>query len=352
MSRPLDEKRDDSFNSVIGLGTSSIRKSYYPGLKRFRALLDQSSEGIILATHPEGGIIDINDTAREYSKSLSQKEIKTIFELFNDKPELIKALKTDYTSYSISHHPKNDSRELYLDISCRKVNFEGRDYTVLIMHDVTEKERLLLALKQSLDEKNVLIKEVHHRVKNNLQLVNSLINLQDQPQNHNEEMEQFINDLRTRILSMALVHEQLYISDDMNHINMPEYIHSLTESIRSTIPGSASNIEMVLDVDDIGVTVDNAIPLGLMLNEMITNSFKHAFPDRKKGKIEIHLKNNGNELEIIFQNNGIPFPENFDMETSGTLGTALISSLVLQLNAEMEFRGTDGAFYCIKKIKS
>ncbi len=352
MSRPLDEIRDESFNSVIGLGSSSIRKSYYPGLKRFRALLDQSSEGIILATHPEGGIIDMNDTAREYSKSLIETEIKTIFELFKDKPELIQALKNDYTSYSISYHPKKLSKDLYLDISCRKVNFENRDYTVLIMHDVTEKEQLLMALKQSLDEKNVLLKEVHHRVKNNLQLVNSLINLQDQSQNHNEEMEQFINDLRTRILSMALVHEQLYISDDMNRINMPEYIHSLTESIRSTIPGSASNVEMFLDVDDIGVSVDNAIPLGLMLNEMITNSFKHAFPDRKKGRIEIHLKNNGNELEITFQNNGIPFPADFSMESSGTLGTALISSLVLQLNAEMEFSGTDGAFYSIKKIKS
>lgn len=187
-------------------------------------------------------------------------------------------------------------------------------------------------IENSLIEKDSLLKEIHHRVKNNLQVVSSLLSIQTK----NTRSKSAINALeegKSRVKAMALIHQKLYQNEDLSVIKMQEYIESLSASIQSVYKKKGFKINMHIDAQSADLDVDRAIPIGLILNELISNSFKYGFEGEKTGNIYIQLKEENGHLLFDYKDDGIGLPEGFDVESSGSMGLNLIRRLANQLRS-------------------
>lgn len=229
----------------------------------------------------------------------------------------------------------------------------GTTSSVVSLLDITDRKKSEQAIKNSLKEKELLLQEIHHRVKNNMQIISSLLNLQSSFI-EDEEIENILKDSQSRVKSMALVHEKLYQADDLAQINAAEYIRSLTTSMfhnYSVHPG----VELILDVGDVFFNIDTAVPLGLVINELVSNSLKYAFPDDRTGKIQISLKQSSEEGKyiLIVEDDGVGFPEDIDFLNSPSLGLQLVKTLVNQLNGTIELDRNKGTSFkiCIERNK-
>lgn len=198
--------------------------------------------------------------------------------------------------------------------------------------------------KVSLKEKEQLLKEVHHRVKNNLQIISSLLNLQsDYVQD--KQLLNLIRESKNRINSMSLIHEMLYSSEKLSEINFKEYLRILFDSILNTFQTEEYKIEFELDVaPEIQFNIDMMIPLGLILNEIFTNSFKYAFPNHK-GKISVQVKKTKKQYVFKIADNGVGIPEDFDVENAKSLGIQLIYMLSDQIDANITIDRKKGTVY-------
>lgn len=207
------------------------------------------------------------------------------------------------------------------------------------------RERTLLIEKQR-DEKEVLLKEIHHRVKNNLQVINSLLSIQSSYTNDPKSLALF-DEAKNRIRSMALIHEKMYQTGDLAHIDFQDYIMALTNDLISTY---SINCDIFLDIkiDDIKFDIDTIIPIGLLLNEIISNTLKYAFVDRKKGRIIIHLKHNeDNSYTLIAGDDGIGMSDDKLQEEDVSLGMELIKIFVEQIDGTIEKLAKEGTVYQI-----
>ena len=192
----------------------------------------------------------------------------------------------------------------------------------------------------------MLLRELHHRVKNNLQIILSLINLQSNGIKDQQDLEIF-RESQSRVKSLAIIHEKLYQSADFASINFGEYIQSLVSYLLSYY----SKTDIIVDIDvekDIVLNMDTAVPCGLIINELVTNSIKFAFPGRKTGKIYIHLNHDDGSLILIIGDNGIGLPEGTDFENSQKLGLQLVKTLTDQLEGTIQYNGENGAEFEIK----
>ena len=222
--------------------------------------------------------------------------------------------------------------------------------------DITDQKEAEDKIRKSLEEKEVLLREIHHRVKNNLQIISSLISLQSNYVDDEKIFETF-KEIQNRVKSIALIHEKLYQSKNLSKINFAEYIPQLASDLSRSYEISPF-IDLEVDVDDILLDINKALPCGLIINELITNSIKHAVPEikeypyfkiatsnSKKGKISINFHYSGDLYEMTVSDNGIGYPENLNPENSETLGLRLVNSLKDQLNSQAEFKNNDGAFF-------
>ncbi|HWQ19326.1 MAG TPA: histidine kinase N-terminal 7TM domain-containing protein [Methanotrichaceae archaeon] len=215
-----------------------------------------------------------------------------------------------------------------------------------VVTDITDRKRAEEMLKASLQEKEVLLKEIHHRVKNNLQVVSSLLSLQSGYVMDYQAREGF-KESQNRIRSMALVHEKLYKSADLSRINFSEYIGSIADYLRRSYAMNFRSIRLNLDVDDVSLNIDNAIPCGLIVNELISNCLKHAFPQGKAGDIFLSLHSIDGKIELIVRDNGVGLPKDMDIRKTKSLGITLVSTLVKQLKGTMEMRSESGTEFKI-----
>lgn len=209
-----------------------------------------------------------------------------------------------------------------------------------VAEDITERRRAHDALCASLREKDTLFKEVHHRVKNNLQLVSSLLSLQAQRIFNLEDRERFLDSQR-RIQSMTLVHEELYRTDDLSCIDFSYYVEQLARRIEQAF-SAVVPVELVVDLEKIHLSVDTAVPCGLILNELISNVYKHAFVGREQGRLFLssYLCDGSIVLKVV--DDGIGFPEDFDITQSNSLGMQVVHALVEQLSAELSITSDNG----------
>ena len=216
-----------------------------------------------------------------------------------------------------------------------------------VLRDITDRKHAEEQVKSSLKEKEVLLQEIHHRVKNNMQIISSLLNLQS---HHIEDVK--VKDMfkmsRDRIRSMALIHEKLYQSKDLTKINFAQYIQSLAVHLLNTYNVSMDRIKLNAKVTDVFLDINKAIPCGLIINELVSNSLKHAFPQDKKGNIRIQLNrgNNGN-VRLVVSDDGIGFSENVDFQHPDSLGLQLVNDLVDQLGGTLELDASEGTSYQI-----
>ncbi len=198
----------------------------------------------------------------------------------------------------------------------------------------------------SLKEKEQLLKEIHHRVKNNLQIVSSLLNLQSENILDKRYLD-LIVESRNRINSMALVHEMLYSSKDLSKIEIGEYVQRLSKGIELSLSKSHSDIKFDFSIEEhLYFDIDHMIPMGLILNEIISNSFKYAFPD-SVGVITIQISKPSDFYKLIVKDNGVGLKENFDIKRDSNLGMQLIYMLTEQMDAKVEIRRDKGVAYQI-----
>ena len=191
-------------------------------------------------------------------------------------------------------------------------------------------------LRKSLSEKELLLREVHHRVKNNLQVITSLLDLQSRTLSDPESIEK-IRESQDRIRLMLFIHEQLYRTDGLEKVNLQSYIESLTTQIAQSHGDPARSIRIERRVDDLLLDVDRALACGLIINELVTNAYKQAFPDGTDGEIKVRLQmGEEGECELEVSDNGRGFSEAAASERTESLGLTLVSTFVTQLSGRMQ----------------
>lgn len=195
-------------------------------------------------------------------------------------------------------------------------------------------------IQQSLNEKEVLLREIHHRVKNNLQFISSLLNLQSRHVK-DPEINTVLQESKNRVNSMSLIHQRLYQEDNLTGVDMDAYIHKLTESLLYAYKVDKQRIQTSIQVDDICLEVDSAIPIALILNELLTNVFKYAFADRETGKLDIQLIDRQDTLQLIVADDGVGIPDK-DTAARKSFGYNLIHSLLQKVGGEMHIQSQKG----------
>ena len=216
----------------------------------------------------------------------------------------------------------------------------GDEMVLSIVRDVSDRKQAEDRIRSSLAEKEVLLREIHHRVKNNLQVVSSLLTFQSDAL-ENEEAAEAFRESQNRIQAMANVHEHLYRSDNLAQIDMANYIKELVSYLRQSY--WAYGVVPKVEVADITLDVDTAIPCGLLINELVSNAIKHAFPSRRegesdtpRGEVHIALHPAGDGLELVVSDDGAGLPEDADLETAKSLGLRLVNLLTRQLQGELQ----------------
>jgi two-component system, sensor histidine kinase PdtaS len=228
-----------------------------------------------------------------------------------------------------------------------------RDSLVSLL-DVTERKNAEAEIRKSLKEKETLLKEIHHRVKNNLTVISSLLNLQSRYIKDKDDLIMF-KESQSRAKSMALIHQKLYDSSDLKRIDFGEYISTLATEMFHTYVSDASHIKLNLNVEDVMLDINTAIPLGLILNELLTNSMKYAFPsseflnkfNNKKGNIDVKLFKNKKNYVLSVEDDGIGFPEDIELENTDSLGLQLINSLTNQIDGKIDLDRSNGTSFKI-----
>jgi two-component sensor histidine kinase len=188
----------------------------------------------------------------------------------------------------------------------------------------------------------ILIKEIHHRVKNNLQIISSLMSLQRRNV-ADEDVSEVLNESRRRVEAIALIHEKLYQDHLGNRVDFKSYLEELMESQQTL----SSHVKCAVESDEVILSLDIAVPLGLIISELITNSIKHAFDRVEVPELKVNLSKDGNEFELVTKDNGVGLPVGFELQPPASLGSEIIVALTEQINARIEFSNDNGAMFKI-----
>ena len=242
--------------------------------------------------------------------------------------------------FKIRHRLRTKSGEWKWVLSAGRVverDADGIPVRVVGIHqDITEQHNNQIKLKESLAEKELLLKEVHHRVKNNLQVVSSLLDWQASLI-EDEAIRQNFTESQSRIHSMSLVHETLYQSQDLGKVDINAYIISLVGYLQNLLP-LQNSIKITMDVKDVHLDINTAVPCGQLINELLTNAYKHAFPNQFTGEINICFHQKDESFLLTVADNGIGFPSVELFEQAETLGIMLIKTLTQQLSGDIQFK--------------
>lgn len=219
---------------------------------------------------------------------------------------------------------------------------QGWLFTV-ILRDITQRKIADESIRASLREKEVLLKEIHHRVKNNLQVVSSLLGLQSRTiEDH--ALRKMFQESQNRVHSMALIHESLYQSANLSEIDFPAYIDQLADYLFRSYGVDPNRVQLAASIDELRLTIDTAVPCGLIINELVSNSLKYAFPAGRSGtiRIEMHYKDD-HSIRLAVTDNGVGFPDGIGQASTKSLGLRLVRTLADQLSATVEMSSASGA---------
>ena len=221
------------------------------------------------------------------------------------------------------------------------------------VRDITESKKDKMRIEDSLREKEVLLREVHHRVKNNMQVISSLLALQS-ANIEDEDILEIFRESRGRIKTMAMVHEKLYGSEELSKVDLSKYIDSLAHYLFQSFGIDSEKIVLKKDIEKISLDINTAIPLGLLLNELISNSLKHGFPDKEKGEVRVSMVRTGDErLKLVVSDNGVGVKDEIDMNKPGSFGLQLVNMLIEQLHGDMKIERDEETSFVItfKELK-
>ncbi|MBU7019229.1 MAG: PAS domain S-box protein [Theionarchaea archaeon] len=336
---PLTDWRDTLVSQVVVLRDITERKKAEDLLneneEKFRTIFENANDGIVYVDN-KGIILDINEKTEDL---LGYRREDVVGKLFydiefcdpRDLPRVIDVFsRTMATGELVSlmelemNHA--DGSKVFVEVSTRLIRNQGETEGLLsILRDITERKQTEEKIKASLKEKEVLLREIHHRVRNNLQIISSLLSLQSSYMTDDQYAE-MLKECQNRIRTMALIHERLYRSDNLAKIDFNTYIESLVHELVRSYGVNTDFITVRIDVDKISLGVDAAIPCGLIINELVSNCMKHAFPGGK-GEITVALHCSDGKIELIVKDNGIGIPETLDIRNTETLGLRLVTIL-------------------------
>lgn len=321
-----------------------------------RRILD-STDAHIAVVDSDGIIMEVNEAWRRFARENGGKERwGKGCRYFRDNPDRLSDAECARAAYAgIRQVQRGESTGFELEYPCHDGNrrrwfmmrvrpLAGRPGAVLISHTaITDRKLAEEALRASLAEKTVLLKEVHHRVKNNLQVISSILNLQV-ARVRAPEIRQVLNDTQNRVRSMALLHETLYRSDNLAYIRLPEYVETLCVQLLRAAGPEIARVRMERAIDDIALPLEQATPCGLIVNELVSNALKHAFPNGRNGLIAVSAKIlDDARMELAVADDGMGLPENFDPRACETLGLQLVNMLAAQLRGELIVVRAQGA---------
>ena len=233
-------------------------------------------------------------------------------------------------------------------VSCSPLITDGAVVGIVIVaRDITERKRADERFSASLREKEVLLKEVHHRVKNNLQVIASMLNLQAGSAT-DDHCRLALRDSQNRIRTLALIHEKLYTSGDLAEIPIKDYIEDLTSSLFRSLASDPDSVSLQLDIADVLLDINAAIPVALILNELTSNSLEHAFPAGTEGEISVTFKpTSATRFRLTVRDTGVGMPGELDFRNTESLGMQLVCLLTKQLDGEIELDRTDGTLFTV-----
>jgi two-component sensor histidine kinase len=244
---------------------------------------------------------------------------------------------------------RRDTSTFPIEVSQQIIEYGERPAVLSIIRDISERKQAEEQIKASLKEKEILLSEIHHRVKNNMQVISSLLKIQSDKIQEKEYADMF-KESNDRIRSMTLVHETLYQSKDFANVDFNGYAKSLVNGLFRSYGIDTNKIKVKIEVEGVSLGVDTAVPCGLLINELVSNSLKYAFPEDRRGEISIALRSiNEDEFELIVSDDGIGIPEDLDIKNTESFGMELISILAEdQLEGQIELDRTAGTRYQIR----
>ncbi|PBQ32120.1 hypothetical protein CNR22_10165 [Sphingobacteriaceae bacterium] len=241
------------------------------------------------------------------------------------------------TNFEIETRDK-DNKNIYLEVFFNPIYENERVVEVSgIAHNITEKKHVQQRMEFSLKEKEVLLREVHHRVKNNMQVISSILNLQSSYVS-DEYALTLLKESQNRIKTMAYIHESLYQNKSFSSVDFSDYVYTLVNNIVQSYSASSEKIKLELNIEKVSLSLDSSIPAGLIINELITNAIKHAFPGEKQGIITFNLRCENNFVFLELKDNGVGFAPGIDFENSHSLGLQLVNTLIEQIEGKLKFK--------------
>ena len=316
--------------------------------ERFRRLFETTKDGLLLINKQTGQIVNVNPAIREmleyHSDDLVGKQLNDVGLLKNvkDFQETIEELMHfGFINYEDVVAETRRGEFIHVDVHL----VDRAEFIQCNVRNITARKQAEERAERSLKEKTVMLQEIHHRVKNNLQVIYSLLNLQAQGI-ADEAARAKLEESKNRVLSMSLIHEKLYQSQDMAHVDFKEYLQSLVSGIADTYkrPGVIVSVEM----ETVHLDINDGIPCGLIVNELVSNSLKYGFPAEKPGTVKVGITMSSEGDHVLFvEDDGIGFPKDIDFRNPASLGLRLVNALTGQIHGKIELSGESGTRFSI-----
>lgn len=320
--------------------------------EKFREVFQNISDAVFLSEIKDcavGNFMEVNDVACRKLGYSRKKLLKMSYTDISD-PQLVDELSSHlgelYNNKRVSFECAlaTEDGPVPFDFNCHIFELNGRPVAVSVARDITERRKAEKLVKNSLKEKELLLREIHHRVKNNLMVISSLLNMQSR-QIKDQKVVSLLKDSQSRARSMAIIHEKLYGSNNLKKINFGDYIRDFTGELfktYSTRPG----LKLKMEVEDLMLDINTSIPLGLIVNELVSNSLKYAFTEENDGTVTVKFHQEDDLYTLTVEDNGMGMPDNFQEKES--LGLNLVKSLTKQLDGDLKLDRTHGTCFQIR----
>jgi PAS domain S-box-containing protein len=311
--------------------------------------IDHSSDPIFWI-RPDGSLADYNTAAHKslgYSfHEMSLLHIPDIDVNYSEEvwPSHWAELRDKKAMTFVSRQKRRDGTEFDVEINANFIVFEEQEFNCAFVRDITERKKSENALLASNQEKDLLIKEIHHRVKNNLQLISSILYIKMSGMKESE-IKTFLEDTRQKIRSIALIHERLLQTESVNEVDISDYLGKLIADLQMSNSRQDLNLIFNTEIDSEKFHLDVAIYCGLIINELVTNSLKHAFTNRSMGTIQIHFKKLEKGHRLMIKDDGSSLPENITIGKNGNFGMQLLEIFIKQLNGTVEVTRKNGTCF-------
>lgn len=357
MNQVLEERVDERTHSLLQevKERRHIEAELRATLSLLNATLDATADGILVVSmdHTITGINQRFIEMWRVSPALTQENnglmlMEGISDQLNDPGGFIKRI------LEMHEHPDAVSRDI-CEFKDGRV-FERFAYPqriedrtvgrVISYRDITTQRAAEAQMRSALQEKEVLLKEIHHRVKNNLQVISSLLNLQSQSVADPRDLS-LLMDSQNRVRSMALIHDSLYRSPDLSQVKFRDYVGNLIFSLVQAYKTDTGRVTFMHDVEDVTLRVDKAIPCGLIINELVSNALKHGFPGDRKGTVKVTMFQRGDTIELKVADTGVGLPPGMDFRKSASLGLELVTTLTEQLGGTLTAVTDGGAVFTL-----